>query len=104
MLKHKLDHDSRIVNWQAILTPWGCGQKPGLFLRHKGEAFTVLDWASTHQAVAVLLMVWSDHTGRRKVEDAMRAFKSPGQRITGTVLGRAPAQGECSSTVFVESS
>ena len=24
----------------------GCGQKLGLFLRHKAEAFTVLDWAS----------------------------------------------------------
>jgi len=25
---------------------WGCGQKLGLFSRHKAEAFTVLDWAS----------------------------------------------------------
>jgi len=24
----------------------GCGQKLGLFSRHKAEAFTVLDWAS----------------------------------------------------------
>ena len=28
------------------LTLGGCGQKLGLFLRHKAEAFTVLDWAS----------------------------------------------------------
>ena len=36
----------RSVDFHSEVTRGGCGQKLGLFSRHKAEAFTVFDWAS----------------------------------------------------------
>jgi len=43
------------------------------------------------QADAILLMVQSDRTRRRKIEEAMRAFRNSNESITGTVFNQARA-------------
>jgi len=35
-----------LVDFHPEVTQGGCGQKPGLFSRHKAEAFTVFDRAA----------------------------------------------------------